>query len=76
MQRINVSEMLFADDIVLLAESEQNLQYNLNILNEEMVKKNMKININETKSMIIVVENKTHNITIENIRIEQVNQFK
>lgn len=51
MVEAKVAEM-FSDDMAILADSEENLQYNLNILNEKLEKRNMEINIKKTKTTI------------------------
>lgn len=56
------AELMFADDMAVLTQSE-NLQHDVNIIKRELLKKNMQINIRKTKSMIISNNNKTHQIT-------------
>ena len=41
MKLTTVSELAFADDLVLIAKSEEDLQYNLNVWNREFIKKNI-----------------------------------
>jgi hypothetical protein len=48
---LNVSILMFADDIVLLSESEDNLQFLLNYTKEWCQKWRLKINISKTKAM-------------------------
>lgn len=48
MKPTSIPELMLANDVVVLAETEENLQHNINILNEEVTITNMKINI-ETK---------------------------
>lgn len=39
----NMGELLYADDMAIVTETEEDLQYNMEILNEELKKTNMKI---------------------------------
>lgn len=71
-----ISECLFADDLVVLANTEKDLQINLNIWNEELKKFNMSINIEKTKTMIITKENKKVVIKVEDNIIDQVENYK
>jgi hypothetical protein len=45
LQPVTVSELTYADDIVLIAGNQRNLQYNLNIWNEVLREYNLKINV-------------------------------
>ncbi|MFO7744505.1 MAG: reverse transcriptase family protein, partial [Psychroflexus sp.] len=49
---LNLSMLLFADDIILLADSEENLQSLLNILAEYLQKKKLKANVSKSKILI------------------------
>lgn len=71
---MRISE-LFADDMVVMAESERNLQHNINLINRELQGINMSINVNKAKSMLISLEGGTHKIIIEGEILEQVNAF-
>ena len=48
---VNLTTLSFADDLVLFGKSEDDLQYNINILNNELSKRGMKINAKKTKTM-------------------------
>lgn len=76
MKETQLTELMFADDMAILADSEENLQFNLDILNKELNKINMKINVDKTKSMIISSGNKVHSIQINGQEIEQVDSYK
>jgi len=73
-----LSQLLFADDTALMAESAEQLQ----CLDSEFgrVCKQRKLKINENKSKVICIERNeepTHlNITLNGERIEVVNSFK
>uniref|UniRef100_A0A1Y1M0F5 Reverse transcriptase domain-containing protein n=2 Tax=Photinus pyralis TaxID=7054 RepID=A0A1Y1M0F5_PHOPY len=73
---VNVSECAFADDVMICAAKEKDLQDNLRIWEEELTKRNMIINTNKTKVMVISKENKNINIVINQNKIEQVEAFK
>ena len=45
MKLTKISELAFADDLVLLAKNESNLKHNLITWNRELEKRNMKITI-------------------------------
>ena len=49
----NVSNFLYADDTVLMADSGVKLQQLSKAVNEEVEKYGMKVNIRKTKSMVI-----------------------
>lgn len=76
MEQTEINELMFADDMAIVTDSEKNLQYNLEVLEKELQKINMKINIGKTKSMIVSRENKTHSIKLQGKQIEQVESFK
>ena len=57
--------MLFADDMAIVAESEQKLQHNMNEYQKELSAINVEININKSKTMIIANEIKEHKIKIK-----------
>lgn len=73
---VNVSVCAFADDLMICAAKEKDLQENLQIWEEELAKRNLKINISKTKVMVISKENKNTNIEINQSKIEQVDVFK
>lgn len=53
LQAIELNEIAFADDIVLIVKSEQALQNNLNVCVMKMEKRAMKLNVDKTKAMVI-----------------------
>jgi hypothetical protein len=76
LQQIKISEQAYADDMVLIAANERNLNYNLKIWNESLKNKGLKINTEKTKAMVIAKNGKKHNIKIGKQQIEQVETFK
>ncbi|KAI5755057.1 hypothetical protein M8J77_013699 [Diaphorina citri] len=73
----NIHSIRFADDIALLAESEQDINQMLNYLNQTLNKYKLKINAKKTKSMVIskTDHNIIANVKIENEPIQQVKEF-
>ena len=74
---LNINNLRYADDTVLLADNEESLQSILNGVNEAGKKYNMKMNAKKTKSMIITkkVDKPSININIDGVQIEQVTSF-
>ena len=76
LQSIQISSGAFADDLIILAGSKNDLQTNINSWHETMKTYDMIINKKKTKVMIIGDENETLNIHIDNDKIEQVKTYK
>lgn len=76
MQRVDISEGAFADDVVIVTENEKHLQKNLDIWNTTLNRNGMKMNKNKTKVMIIGNNAEEMKIQIESSNIEQVKTFK
>lgn len=76
LHRTVVSECAFADDVVVLAKTEKDLQHNLDLWTEALQDRRLKINIQKTKVMTISKEERTINIKINGKQVEQVNEFK
>ena len=74
---MNINNLRYADDKVLLAESEQQLQQILDSVNTAGKEFGMKMNPKKTKMMLINRDdNKSMmNITIDGTPVEQVNKF-
>ena len=68
-------ECVFADELVVFAENRSELNYNLMLWKEALKKKNMNINMKNTKILILNAE-KSVEIEVEGIKLEQVNSFK
>ncbi|KAI5644163.1 reverse transcriptase (RNA-dependent DNA polymerase) domain-containing protein [Phthorimaea operculella] len=77
MNDLLVKCLLYADDQVILASSAEELQEMVNIMNEALKKKGMKVNVSKTKAMVLEKEDSTTecNIMIEEERVEQVKEF-
>ena len=71
-----VGVLLYADGMVLMAESEERLQSNLQILSEAMVKRDLKVNWKKTKMMKVARERGDCKIRVGDQAIEQVDEIK
>src|SRR5215469_5114643 len=73
----NINNLRYADDMVLVADSEGKLQGLLNVLNEVSERKRLKINKSKTEVMVIsrAVINPRVNIRIEDNLVKQVGRF-
>lgn len=76
LERVEITAGVFADDVVITAGSEKKLQENLKVWKEKMEEEGMEININKTKIMVIGDKDIKTNIEINNVKIEQVEEFK
>lgn len=76
LQKIEISNCAFADDIVLITENKNSLQENLTIWNEVLTEYGMKINKEKTKIMVAAQEREDLYIQIDDNQIEQVNTFE
>ena len=73
---VNINNLRYADDTVLLADSEGSLQTILNEVNEAGKTFNMKMNAKKTKTMITKKDDKPRiSTTIDGTNIEQVTNF-
>ncbi|KAI5644400.1 reverse transcriptase (RNA-dependent DNA polymerase) domain-containing protein [Phthorimaea operculella] len=77
MNDLLVKCLLYADDQVILASSAEELQEIVNIMNEALKEKGMKVNVSKTKAMVFEKEDSATecNIIIEEERVEQVKEF-
>jgi hypothetical protein len=76
LQQITITECAFADDVVIMANTEKGLQSNVNSWDEILKNHGMKINTKKTKVMMTAKEQETMNIKIGEENIEQVTHFK
>lgn len=67
---------MFRGNMVLLADTKKNLQYNLTLLEEELRQINMNIKIEKTKTMIISNKTKSDVVCLDKKRIKQVEYFQ
>lgn len=77
LRTVEIGDCAFADDVAIIASTEKNLQFNVNLWIEELENKEMKVNINKTKVMVIT-NNKERRISIKikNQTVEQVDNVK
>ncbi|KAI5632627.1 reverse transcriptase (RNA-dependent DNA polymerase) domain-containing protein [Phthorimaea operculella] len=71
--------LLYADDQVILASSAEELQEMVNIMNEALKEKGVKVNVSKTKKIYKIFEKEDSttecNIIIEEERVEQMKEF-
>lgn len=73
----NINNIRYADDTVLIASTEQDLQALVDVVNRKSEEMGLRINVKKTKCMI-VSKNKTKRnitITVNGEKIEQVDEF-
>lgn len=71
-----IKMLCYADDAVLLSESENNLQRILHRFYRTVEEYNMKINVENTKCITLSKEPLTCKLTVNDKPIEQVMQFR
>ncbi|GFS11418.1 endonuclease-reverse transcriptase [Elysia marginata] len=72
---VNINNIRYADDTVILAESEEQLQAMLNRIVDKCNEYGMEINSKKTKTMHIGRDTKTLTITVGNAVPEQVSKY-
>src|SRR2546425_12941823 len=76
---VNVTDLRYADDAVLLADNRKNMQKMIDRLNETCKAYGMKINVKKTKVMIMNKKEKQKGmqscIMLNNVPLEQVTRF-
>ena len=74
---VNINNLRYADDSVLLAESEEELQRLVEKVNDEGERFGMAINVSKTKTMVASRKKEVPNVSIQinDTLIEQVNKF-
>ena len=72
----DVGMLLFADDMVIMAESEEGLQSNLKVLSEAMDRWDLKVNWMKTKVMRVARKRDSCEVSIGDQVIEQVDEMK
>lgn len=76
MERIEISECAFADDIAIIAGNEKDLKEKLNVWNEVLKNNGMKMNKSKTKVMVVSGEKKEIEVILDGEVIEQVSNFQ
>ena len=74
----NITNLRYADDTALIAESAQGLQQIVDVVKSESLKRGLKMNIKKTKTMVIIrePENPQVDIKVDGTTLEQVQTFK
>jgi hypothetical protein len=73
----NISNVRYADDAVLIADTKKKLQRMLDRLNEKCTEYGMAMNVKKTKVMVMCRTGKIDcSITRENVSLEQVDRYK
>ena len=73
---IKITNLRYADDIVFLSESREDLQWMMDRLEEQCARYQMVINVDKTKSMKIGRQEEQLHISLRGGVIEQVDEFK
>lgn len=68
--------MAYADDVLVAADSEKNLQFNINIITEELTKRKLEMNIKKSKTMVIGDSGWRLEVKTKGTVLEQVKSFK
>lgn len=76
MEPIYLSQCSFADDLMICAKNEDELQKNLEIWHTALRQRNLKINLDKTKIMVLGNSDVQTTIGLNNRIIEQTNSFK
>ena len=76
METGTIQLLLFADDIMLVAERDKDAERNVKVLDEVMKKWRMKINWRKTKAMVVKRGGSTCNIAVNGVEIENVKTMK
>lgn len=74
----NINNLRYADDTVLIAGSEEDLQHLVNIINEESEKMGLSLNVTKTECMVVSKKNitPTCKIILNGKTLKQVTKFK
>lgn len=65
LQPVGIRHCANADDMILLSNTEKNMQGLINLWNNQLVKYNIEVNVSNTKVVVIEGEIKQVNINIE-----------
>ena len=71
-----VQFLLFADDLVIVAENEEDIKRNAEVLNEVMAKWKMRINWQKTKVMVVQRGGGTCHLVVNDVEVEAVQTTK
>ena len=76
METGTIQLLLFADDLMLVTERDEDAERNVKVLDEVMMKWRMTINRGKTKVMVVKRGGGTCNITVNGVEIENVKTMK
>ena len=76
METGKIQLLLFADDLMLVTERDEDAERNVKVLDEVMMKWRMTINWGKTKVMVVKRGGGTCNITVNGVEIENVKTMK
>lgn len=71
LQREDIKEYSFANNVVIFANNETNLQHNLNVWNKKLQDYGMWINIHITKIVCITKENQTQTLQYRIVKLNR-----
>ena len=76
----NINHLRYADDTVLLADSEEKLQSLIQVVNRKSMIYGMELNAKKTETMVVTKKQGTNipscNLTVNGLSLPQVNKFK
>ena len=72
MEAVGISECIFADDLVLLASNEDDLQRSMGAWKDALARRNMQVNKEKTKVMVVGKENIGVKVKLDGTVLEQV----
>jgi len=75
LEAVSIGECMFVDDLVVFAKNRNELKHNLMLWKEVLKKRNVNINMEKTKIMILGGEESIE-MGMEGIKLEQVKNFK
>lgn len=76
LQRVEITECAFADDIVIMARNVKDLEDNLKIWQHEAEQSGMKLNMNKTKVLAVTQNREEIKVEIEGEEVEQVSSYQ
>ena len=71
-----VGLLMFADDMVMMAETEEALQHNVEAMNEALVRWDLKVNWKKSKVMRVARKREECQVRIRGEQLEQVDTMK
>ncbi|MFA0954718.1 RNA-directed DNA polymerase, partial [Klebsiella pneumoniae] len=75
MRQVVVNSLAYADDVMLVADSAEKLQHNLNLLSRALDAVGLKLSLTKSKTMVISRQPKRHQVLLNEHALEQVQSF-